>query len=140
MSSDPVVTRSEIVEGSGFRRRMLTAYKRTTLTEDQWAAYDQWAGQRAMALLQRHYPGYDGWWRVAYDSGQGICDINMPLLMGGNVVIREKLPITPQWVVRAGGEILERYRLPRSRFDLDRLLEVRGLHSRLLMPWEKVPE
>jgi hypothetical protein len=138
--SDPIVVRLEVVESGGFRRKMLTASKRTTLTEDQWVAYDQWAAQRAMALLRHHYPGYDGWWRVSYDSGQGICDISMPLLMGANAVIREKLPITPQWVVRAGGEILERYRLPRSRFDLDRLLEARGQHSRLLMPWQRVPE
>jgi hypothetical protein len=43
-------------------------------------------------------------------------------------------------VLKGGGELLERYRLPRGRFDLDRFLEARAAHSILLDRSKKVPE
>ena len=48
--------------------------------------------------------------------------------------------LTAEAVLKGGGELLERYRLPRGRFDLDRFLEAREKHSVLVGRSKKVPE
>lgn len=71
-------------------------------------------------VLMDHYPGHV--WHVAADSGPtvGMADIklNYPDRLGVLPKFGYKLllaTITPEKIMRAGGELLERYRLARSR-------------------------
>lgn len=82
----------------------------------QIAANDLIAAKNAADVLNRHYPGH--LWAVSCD--QGMLDVrNMAL--SGNWGFRVKLPVIysasefDRQIMRAGGEILERYRIRRSR-------------------------
>ncbi len=83
-----------------------------------------------MEVLQRHYAGHQ--WKVESDARQGILKIQIHALMGDTlhyVLLLDNLdgPATfAAAVVRAGGEILERYGLPRGPMDLDAFLEARA--------------
>src|SRR5262249_38342894 len=90
-------------------------------------------------ILATAYPGYD--WEVVADSAQGYVAFRIPALMGMNYAYLVKgRDLTPEAVLKGGGELLERYRLPRGKFDLDRFLEARAAHSILLDRSRKVPE
>lgn len=78
---------------------------------------------KAMAdALCRHYPGHQ--WAVACNGATGMADV-YNLGLSGNRGYRLRLPTLysasefEQRVVRAGGEILERYRLSRGRLNPD---------------------
>ena len=43
-------------------------------------------------------------------------------------------------LMRSGGELLERYGLPRGRFELAPFLEARDKHSALVVPGREVPK
>ena len=61
--------------------------------------------------------------------------------MGGNwVYLIRWADLAPARVVAAGGEVLERYRLPRGKFDLGRFLAARDRHSIMLGRARRVPE
>jgi hypothetical protein len=47
--------------------------------------------------------------------------------------------VSSEGILKGGGELLERYRLPRGRFNLDRFLEARENHSIMLDRSRKVP-
>ena len=73
-------------------------------------------------VLERHYPGYP--WMIEVDSSQGIAKISIPLFMGAQnkyVLHLSHLKSDPGFrcVVRAAGEILERYKIPRRGFSVD---------------------
>jgi hypothetical protein len=103
------------------------------------AAADLAAARSVRRILDTAYPGHD--WEVVADSGQGYVAFRIPALMGANYayLIKGK-DLTPAAVLNGGGELLERYRLPRGRFDLDRFLAARAEHSVLLDRSKKVPE
>jgi hypothetical protein len=66
--------------------------------------------------LHTYYRGH--FWAVHVDSKQGICLITIPVLLGN---WKYKIPLTgltTEMVVRAGGEILERFNIPRSSLDV----------------------
>lgn len=135
------IVRKDVVKtDAGHHEVVFTAYQKTSLTDDQWREYDIWAATRARALLMSIYPGHS--WGVVHDSAQGYCSVGIPLLMGFNncMFIRLAEGLTVGKIVAAGGEILERYRLSRTRFNLGQVLEAREKHSALLGPWRKVPE
>ena len=103
------------------------------------ARYDLWVARRAMELLEGAYPGHP--WMVEADSARGIVTVSLPVLMGGNWVYLIKwADLAPARVVAAGGEVLERYRLPRGGFELGSFLEARARHSIMLDRGRKVPE
>ena len=61
--------------------------------------------------------------------------ISIPVLLGGNWVYFIKgCDLTDLKVVEAGGEILERFRLPRGAFELGSWLEARRRFSLMLHP------
>ena len=79
------------------------------------------------AELQRLYPGYS--WRVTCDSFQGIVYFSVPALMGDtlNAIIRlADLDRDPKLVMRLGGQLLERMRLPRRGFEAMSFCEARA--------------
>lgn len=69
--------------------------------------------------LTRHYPGHP--WFVEVDSNGGLASISIPAITGrfAYVLKLRLLGSDPglKSVVRAGGEILERWRIPRSSLD-----------------------
>jgi hypothetical protein len=103
------------------------------------AAADLAAARSVRRILDTAYPGYD--WEVVADSAQGYVAFRIPALMGMNYAYLVKgKDLTAEAVLTGGGELLERYRLPRGKFDLDRFLEARAQHSILLDRSKKVPE
>jgi hypothetical protein len=104
----------------------------------QRAATDVATACAVRRILDAAYPGHD--WDVIADSGQGYVAFRIPALMGINFAYLIKgRELTPAAVLAGGGELLERYRLPRGKFDLDRFLEARAEHSILLDRSNKVP-
>ena len=103
------------------------------------ARADVAAARAVRRILDVAYPGHD--WEVIADSGQGYVAFRIPALMGMNFAYLVKgKDLTAEAVLKGGGELLERYRLPRGKFDLDRFLEARQRHSVLLDRSRKVPE
>ncbi len=109
------------------------------LSEENRTAYEQWVATKIFEDLERHYPGHN--WHVLCDLEKGGVAIGLPTLMAFNDVYWIRMrDLTPVQVARAGGELLERYRLPRGRFELGSFLEAREKHSILLDRRRKVPE
>lgn len=72
-----------------------------------------------MLRLAKSFPGYD--WLVSADDKTGIIDIYLPE-MGGNTAYTlhiNKLDSRMKKVVNAGGQILERYNLSRTKMSVD---------------------
>lgn len=70
-------------------------------------------------VLNRHYPGHP--WSVEVMVDQSIATIGIPPLLGVNwayVLHLDKIDVDYKQVVEAGGEILERFHIPRSGIDL----------------------
>jgi len=93
-----------------------------------------------MKWLNRHYPGH--LWGCIADTRQGIVKFNIPILMGMNNwwVVNLRTHDIIDGMRQGAGQILERYRLRRGRFDLTTFLEARDKHSALVIPSRKVPE
>lgn len=97
-------------------------------------ANDMVMAKEAADALTTHYPGW--LWGVNVDGATGMCDIKNFNLSGSHGY-RLKLPDIysassfKKDVLRAGGEILERYNQKRGRFDAqtwtELTLDVRGV-------------
>lgn len=89
--------------------------------------------RKAGAIIDRHYPGHPFELRV--DARQGVLMLRLNPLMGlhWHVVHLSTLAGDPGYraVIRAAGEILERYQMPRSGFSLDHFLAARSQ----IPPW-----
>jgi hypothetical protein len=103
-----------------------------------WARADIAAARAVRRILDVAYPGHD--WEVVADSRQGYVAFRIPALMGLNwaYLIKGK-DVTLEALLKGAGELLERYRLPRGKFNLDRFLEAREKHSVLLDRSRKIP-
>jgi hypothetical protein len=139
MSDLPILLRAETARAPG---RNLVRVEVRFLPSGEGSAdrasSDIAAATAVRRILDAAYPGYD--WEVVADSAQGYVAVRIPTLMGGNWAYKlNGKDVTPQAVVRGGGEVLERYRLPRGKFDLDRFLEARETHSVLLDRSKTVP-
>jgi hypothetical protein len=107
---------------------------------DPFRDYDMWVARRAMAVLKTHYPGH--LWQVQSDTKAHLLKISIPILMGvchWYVINLKTHEMTPQTVMRGGGEILERYGLSRGSFELGSFLSARQEHSKLLKKRRPVP-
>jgi len=139
MSDRPILLRSETARTPGrslvrVEARFVPsgAGSRSRLRADLAAA------RGVRRILDTAYPGHD--WEVVADSAQGYVAFRIPALMGMNYAYLVKgRDLTPAAVLTGGGELLERYRLPRGKFDLDRFLAARAEHSILLDRSRKVP-
>jgi hypothetical protein len=144
---DPVLLKQDVVLKDirgGNDRLVLTKYEAPS-TPDSGIAYDQYKEQdlaiakTMMSWLERHFPGH--LWGCVSDIKQGIVKFNIPILMGFNnyYVVNLATHDICDGMAKGAGEILERYRLPRGRFELDPFLEAREKHSCLVLPSRKVP-
>ncbi len=87
--------------------------------------------------LNQHFPAAYGW-KGFSDLAKRVIGLRLPVLMPENVWYVINLRTHPDYqpvIVRAAGELLERYRLPRDRFDLGAFLESRAKYSGLIFPW-----
>lgn len=97
---------------------------RPTGTDIVIAEWDEFADERLShdlaQVLTTTYPGYS--WGVHVNSRGGVVNIlNLTFSgeMGYRFKIRKLDTDLPRLVMRAGGEILERFDHPRRRFDAD---------------------
>ena len=102
------------------RTDTMRAYTRQGIDGDHArhnAAADQSLANKIYALLNRHYSGH--FWRVEVSNAQGIATIRLMGLSDVPHVLKIeelKLLSAERDVIRAGGELLERFRMPRSGF------------------------
>jgi hypothetical protein len=122
--SPRVVFTSEVDVGGVFAREKLSRAK-----------VDRATAAGVFRLLQTSYRGH--FWRVEVDSHQGVCTITIPVLLGNWKYIIHLDKLTPQAVIRAGGEILERFKIPRSAIDVAAFCEARK--RRVSRTSQKVP-
>lgn len=112
----------------------------TEVADDPYRASDQAIADNMMKWLRREYPGH--LWGVVVDQAQGIAKFNIPILMGFDMwwTINLKKTDIVEGMAAGAGQILERYRLTRGRFNLTEFLEARAQHSRLVIGNRPVPE
>ena len=90
---------------------------------------DEFLCAAIFSVLFGSYPGH--FWEVKADAAQGIAIIRIPILMGstlGYTLHLDKITSPndlKRAVIRAGGEILERWRIPRGGLDLGAFLTAR---------------
>jgi hypothetical protein len=92
-------------------------------------ANDEVIAKEVAELLLSNYPGY--LWAVAIDSRPTVCMLDIRnLSLSGKWGFRFPLDEyldgmdTRRKVIRAGGEMLERYRMPRGRFSADHYAQI----------------
>jgi hypothetical protein len=92
---------------------------------DPHAAWNDMVCRAIGRLLHSHYQGHD--WCVWVDRRAGIAKIWINVLMNPQYPYVLKLTelLQPGDVMRAGGEILERYQIPRGNVDFALMAEVR---------------
>lgn len=143
MPQDAFTVRQDVIEETGHHDIVvLSKYEAPgdPETVDLFRDFDNWRAKRIFALLITHYPGH--LWATQSDVAQGIVKIGIPILMGicnWYVINLKKTELTPGAIVVAGGEILERYGLPRGRLQIGSFLEARETHSALVNPGRAVP-
>jgi hypothetical protein len=124
--------------GFGRPARMLQQHVEAPAGAADRTAYELWVARRAFDLLDEAYPGH--LWFVDFDLARGGMCVSIPLLTGGNwaYFIRQR-DLTPRRVVRAGGELLERYGLARGALRVDQFVAARDRRSILAGRASKVP-
>lgn len=118
----PVIVKREHAPGP-IRTEVSVGYQRSSVANDRHAEFDMTLAREVGRTLLAHYPGH--FWAVECDSKQGICTITIPILLGNWKYIIPLTRLNPQMVLRAGGEILERFKIPRSSLDLAAFLDAR---------------
>ena len=94
---------------------------------DDRRGFDQKMADDVQLILQAKYPGYP--WKAVCDSAQGVVYFSIPILMGETLkmIIRlaEWSDLTPDLIMRLGGEVLERFGLRRGLISLGEFADVR---------------
>lgn len=106
-------------------------------------AAEQSLGTDILTILETHYPSH--FWRVVVDIAQGIAHVSIPILMGpvAKYILHLdrilSVPDLKRAVVTAGGEILERFKIPRASLHtgLSQFLDAR--ERRLILPSDAMP-
>ncbi len=122
VSDDPILLGSQIVEGA---QKLQVEVQRKYIppldgTQDQFDAVDQGIARDVAEILVKEYFGYA--WKVTSEIKQGIVYFQIPELMGPtlNFVIKlgDYKDLTPAFIKKCGGELLERMHLPRGQIDM----------------------
>lgn len=86
---------------------------------DDKARADFFMTKQIAEKLEQHYPGYP--WFVQVSSHQGIAQIKIPILMGDHAYVIHLTDLASDpglgCVLEAGGQILERFEMPRAGFS-----------------------
>lgn len=115
----------------------------TVYHEDTIAPADLMLAKRVTDVLMRHYPGHP--WAVTVQHAQGVVIIKIPLLTDasgasalgnthGMVLHIDKLDPALNKVVRAGGELLERWNIDRTAYSKRAYRESRPVFNDLRLP------
>lgn len=120
------VVRQGYVDGRGPRVQMQLKYDSGVSfseREADTAAADLTTTKWVAEVLHSHFRGH--FWSVEVSSHQGLCRIGIPVLLG-NWTWNIPLPLlTHAMVLKAGGEILERFNIPRSSLDVAAFVKAR---------------
>lgn len=125
----PILGRSELLDP---RRKahtlLLTTHERSEDEADgpdPHAAWDDMVARAIGRVLHQHYQGHD--WCVWVSRKAGIAKIWLNTLMNPMFpwVIKLHEGVQPADIMRAGGDILERYNIPRSTIDFSLVKSVR---------------
>jgi hypothetical protein len=119
----PILIAKAPVEGTGVEMR-LQRQRSAVFDDTETASFDLTMACETGLTLHSHYRGHP--WTVEVDSKQGVCLITLPILLGNWKYTIPLKMLNPAMVIKAGGEILERFNLPRSRIDFASFLEARG--------------
>ena len=93
---------------------------------DPYAEWDLMVAKAITRVLLSQYRGH--FWVVECNRKQGIAWISIPLLLGEwKHVFRLSEDITPADIIRAGGEILERFNIPRSNLDVASFIAAKNM-------------
>lgn len=93
---------------------------------DPHAAREHECSKLVYSVLEAHYPGHP--WRVKIDWKGGIVGIQIKPFMGVKhwyviyISTLKEYERGKRAIIRGGGDILERYMLPRNAFDRDHFL------------------
>lgn len=115
----PILLRTGNVPGSGMRVQYAMQRDRAGTfaeEEEENAAADLATTKWVAELLHAHYRGH--FFAVATDSHQGVCWITIPILLGNWKFMLRLKDLNPAKVIKAGGELLERFNIPRSNIDV----------------------
>ena len=125
----PQLVRADAPDRVGDRQMLNVQLYKPPLdgTPDMHREFDMFVANRINEILTHHYPGYP--WQSNADASQGVVYFGIPVLMGPTLkwVIRlgEWDDLTPKLVIDGGGELLERFNLPRRGFEVDSFLHAR---------------
>jgi hypothetical protein len=149
MPFNAVTIREDVIEksvsGAGHDMVVRTQYEAPAETDTEWAD-DQYkdldlaVAANVMKWLNQHYPGH--LWGVVCDTQHRIVKFNIPILMGFDqwFVINLRTHDIVDGLKLGAGQVLERYRLRRGKFNLAEFLDAREKHSRLVHRTRPVPE
>lgn len=125
----PQLVRADAPDRVGDRQMMNVQLYKPPLdgTPDVHKAFDMFVAGRINEILTHHFPGYP--WQSNADASQGVVYFSIPVLMGPTLkqIIRlaEWSDLTPMLVIDLGGELLERFNLPRKGFEVASFLHAR---------------
>ncbi len=80
--------------------------------------------QQTFEILHLKFPGYT--WMIGIDLDGGILDIWVHNLPSGYGFTEHISKWSPWRIIRAGGEVLERWNVSRSRANQDEIAEIRA--------------
>ena len=123
-----IISREERVRKEGTPTRLFQQFITPDSHDAERAAHDELVARKTFDILDQLYPGH--LWNVIASTKNGIVRISIPTLMGGNwAYVIKWQDMSPHKVILAGGELLERYGLPRGRFELGSFLTARQNHG-----------
>lgn len=125
----PQIVRAEDNDRRGDRKMVTLQMYQAPIdgTPDVNKAFDLFVAGRINEILTHHYPGYP--WKSEADAKQGVVYFSIPVLMGPTLKMLIRLgdwyDLTPMLVIDKGGELLERFNLPRKGFEVASFLKAR---------------
>jgi hypothetical protein len=133
-SDQPILLRTDAI-GSGLAVQKHYVPPLDGLIDDR-RGFDQKMADDVQHILQTKYPGYP--WKATCDSAQGVVYFSIPVLMGETLkmIIRlaEWSDLTPELIMRLGGEVLERFGLRRGLISLGEFADARRNKHRADVP------
>lgn len=125
MNDNPIILRRDVLDRSRGQHNVEVQQRYVPPADpeehDPHAAWDLMVAKAMHRVLTGHYRGH--FWETYASRRDGVAWISIPLLLGNwRYVFHLTEDITPAMIIRAGGEILERFNIPRSQLDVPAFL------------------
>lgn len=130
VSDDPIILSQTKQEGSGGLSMNVKRGYVPPLdgSHDDYEKVDQMMARYVAEILVKTYFGYP--WHVTASAAQGVVMFRIPDLMGQSlqyvINLAQFRDLTKELVIRCGGELLERMKLPRGAIDMALYAEARS--------------